>query len=121
MLCYRSSPADGEVSSSTSTDQHARMTTISPSVNRSHAPLSSELRRIDGTRRWQPSLSAISEDASTVSAGERERRMTNASLEKSVDIKTASFARRETTLKKAWRNTITYRPASPGFVSSPFM
>ncbi|CAH8251235.1 unnamed protein product [Arabidopsis lyrata] len=119
--CYRSSPADRKESSSSSTaiDTHARTTTttISRSVNR-HAPRCPEQRRIDGTRRWRPSLSAISEDAAstTVFAGEADR-----SFGKVVARETTSFSRRDTTLKRAWRNTITYRIASPGYAPSPFM
>ncbi|KAG7653153.1 hypothetical protein ISN44_As01g004510 [Arabidopsis suecica] len=118
--CYRSSPADRKESSSSSTaiDTHARTTTTttSRSVNR-HAPLCPEQRKIGRTRRWRPSLSAISEDASTtVCAGETDR-----SFGKFVARKTKSFCRRDTTLKRAWRNTITYRIASPGFAPSPFM
>lgn len=101
--CYRSSLADRDDSSSSSStstaiDAHTRMTTkISLSVNR-HAPLCSERRRIDGTRRWRPSLSAISEDASTtVFAGETDR-----SFEKIVARETTSFSRRDTTLERKW-------------------
>ncbi|KAL9305087.1 hypothetical protein AtEden1_Chr1g0004941 [Arabidopsis thaliana] len=102
--CYRSSPAEREESSSSSStaiDSHARMkTTISPSVNR-RAPLFPERRRIDGTQRWRPSLSAISEDASTtVFAGETHR-----SFGKFVARETTSFSRRYTTLKSAWYNS----------------
>ncbi|XP_023632538.1 uncharacterized protein LOC111828557 [Capsella rubella] len=124
--CYRSPSKDGDGSSSSSSsstytvvDTHARMTrTTSPYVNR-HVPFCPERRKIDGIRRWRPSLSAISEDASTttVSAGE-----TDPSFRKFLARETASFSRRDrTTIKRAWRNTITYHIASPGFAPSPFM
>ncbi|CAN6877058.1 unnamed protein product, partial [Brassica oleracea] len=65
-------------------------------------------------RRWRPSLSVISEDASTVIAGEKSsnRRRTNVSLGKSVARRMTPFSHREMTLKRAWRNTTTYNRAS---------
>ncbi|XP_010457614.1 PREDICTED: uncharacterized protein LOC104739065 [Camelina sativa] len=125
--CYRSSSAyrdDGSSSSSSSStstytviDTHARMTrtNISRRVNR-QAPLWLERRRI---KRWRPSLSAILEDASTPVVFARE---TNRSFGKFLARETASYSRRDrTSLTRAWRDTITYRIASPGFAPSPFM
>ena len=101
--CYRSSPTDGDDSSSTAIDPHARKTTISPSVYR-HAPLSPKRKTIHRKRRWRPSLFVISEDASTVIAGEKSsnRRRTNVSLGKSVARRMTPFSHREMTLKRAW-------------------
>ncbi|XP_010475214.1 PREDICTED: uncharacterized protein LOC104754675 [Camelina sativa] len=123
--CYRSSSADRDdgssLSSSSSTyimnDTHARMTrtNISRRVTR-QAPLWLERRRI---KRWRPSLSAILEDASTPVVFARE---TNRSFGTFLARETASVSRRDrTSLKRAWRDTIIYRTASPGFAPSPFM
>ncbi|KAG2324142.1 hypothetical protein Bca52824_006870 [Brassica carinata] len=102
IYCYRSSPTDGDDSASTAIDPNARKTTISRSVYR-HAPFSTRRKMLDRKRRWRPSLSVISEDASTVFAGESSgHRRTNVTFGKSVARRMTPFSHREMTLKRAW-------------------
>ncbi|KFK42877.1 hypothetical protein AALP_AA1G050400 [Arabis alpina] len=120
--CYRSSPTLHEDSSSSSSSTALTTVTITRSLYR-HVPLCPERRRIEGTRRWRPALCAISEDASTIFfAGESERRRsrTNVSFGNFLNREMTSFNRKESTMKKAWRNTFKYQIASPGF-SPAFM